>query len=230
MVPPYEPIGKASLRHTTVKTAFLLALATSSRRSELHAIQWDDRHVVLSKEKGNEVVTLWTCKDSGSNRKPSAPTTPMVVPSLESQVDKGSPRMKLCPVRALKAYIKATHDHSMRRANGLSKLFLPYEQGARSPLSLQAMSKYIVEPVKLAYPGFADDLDIHAHQVRGMSASVAHSKGVPLDTILAAATWKSPTVFMEFYLKDMAATVEGIPPVVVAQTALGGAVGSKGSS
>ena len=35
--PPYEPLREASFKHLTLKTAFLLAMASAGRRSELHA-------------------------------------------------------------------------------------------------------------------------------------------------------------------------------------------------
>ena len=38
---PYEPLHKASKRHVTMKTAFLLALATAKRSCEIHALAID---------------------------------------------------------------------------------------------------------------------------------------------------------------------------------------------
>ena len=42
--PPYEPLRSASLRDVTLKTAFLLALASARRVSELHALTAEVRH------------------------------------------------------------------------------------------------------------------------------------------------------------------------------------------
>ena len=36
--PPFEPIRKASLKHLTMKTAFLVTLASARRGSEVHAL------------------------------------------------------------------------------------------------------------------------------------------------------------------------------------------------
>ena len=41
---PYEPLHKASKLHVMIKTAFLLALATAKRCSELHALAMDASH------------------------------------------------------------------------------------------------------------------------------------------------------------------------------------------
>ena len=39
--PPYEPLREASFKHLTLKTVFLLAMASAGRRSELHALRFD---------------------------------------------------------------------------------------------------------------------------------------------------------------------------------------------
>ena len=37
---PYEPLQEASFKHLTLKTVFLLAMASAGRRSELHALRF----------------------------------------------------------------------------------------------------------------------------------------------------------------------------------------------
>ena len=59
--------------------------------------------------------------------------------------------------------------------------FVLVKKDRKEELSTTSMSKYIVMPVKMAYPRWALDLDIHAHQVRGISASLAHLIRVILD-------------------------------------------------
>ena len=39
--PPYEPLREASLKHLTLKTVFLLAMASGGRRSKLQALVFD---------------------------------------------------------------------------------------------------------------------------------------------------------------------------------------------
>ena len=39
--PPYEPLREASLKHLTLKTVFLLTMASGGRRSELQALVFD---------------------------------------------------------------------------------------------------------------------------------------------------------------------------------------------
>jgi hypothetical protein len=41
MEEPFEPMDRASLKNITLKTVFLVALATAQRRSELHALSYE---------------------------------------------------------------------------------------------------------------------------------------------------------------------------------------------
>ena len=45
--PPYKPLQEASFKHLTLKTVFLLAMASAGRRSELHALRFDRKGLVL---------------------------------------------------------------------------------------------------------------------------------------------------------------------------------------
>ena len=52
---PYEPLQEASFKHFTLKTVFLLAMASAGRRSELHALRFDQNYIQL-KPKGLEFI------------------------------------------------------------------------------------------------------------------------------------------------------------------------------
>ena len=41
---------EASLKHLTLKTVFLLALASGNRRSELHALMYNDEYCLVKKD------------------------------------------------------------------------------------------------------------------------------------------------------------------------------------
>ena len=49
---PYEPLHNASKLHVTIKTAFLLALATAKRCSEIHALAMDANHLRFNQSDG----------------------------------------------------------------------------------------------------------------------------------------------------------------------------------
>ena len=50
---PFEPLGKASLFHLSVKTVFLVTLATARRVSEVHAFSIDSDHLRFSNLDGS---------------------------------------------------------------------------------------------------------------------------------------------------------------------------------
>ena len=43
--PPYEPLKEASFKHLTLKTVFLLAMASVGRRSKLQALVFDPQYI-----------------------------------------------------------------------------------------------------------------------------------------------------------------------------------------
>ena len=56
---PYEPLREASFKHLTLKTVFLLAMASAGRRSELHALRFDQNYIQF-KPKGAGVVLYFS--------------------------------------------------------------------------------------------------------------------------------------------------------------------------
>ena len=47
--PPCEPLREVSFKHLTLKTVFLLAMASAGRRSELQALRFDQNYTVQTK-------------------------------------------------------------------------------------------------------------------------------------------------------------------------------------
>ena len=118
--PPFEPLDKASKFHVTIKTAFLLALATAKRCSEIHALAMDSQHLRFSQSDGSVSLIL----KSGFLAKkqlPSVKPDPIVVPSLARICKWEHTDRLLCPVRALKFYLKMTSSYHQNR----TRLFLP---------------------------------------------------------------------------------------------------------
>ena len=50
--PPYEPLREASLKHLTLKTVFLLDMASAGRRSELQAVVFDLQYIQFKPKGG----------------------------------------------------------------------------------------------------------------------------------------------------------------------------------
>ena len=56
---PYEPLREASLKHLTLKTIFLLAMASAGRCSELQALVFDLQYIQFE-PKGAGVTLYFT--------------------------------------------------------------------------------------------------------------------------------------------------------------------------
>ena len=146
-----------------------------------------------------------------------------VVPSLARICKWEHTDRLLCPVRALKFYLKMTSSYRQNR----TRLFLPIK--GNKDISKDTISRWISYTVKLAYRKLTKRdisfLKIKAHEVRALSSSWAFFDKVPLNDILQAAVWNSSSTFAKFYLRDMsqqAQNLQSLGPIVVAQKVVGG--------
>ena len=78
---PYEPLHKASKPLVTIKTAFLLALATAKRCSKIHALAMDVNHLKFNQSDGS-VSLMVQIGFLAKNQLPSVNPDPIVIPSL----------------------------------------------------------------------------------------------------------------------------------------------------
>ena len=104
-VVPFEPMKDTDLKHLTLKTAFLLALASSKRQSEIHARVANKVSNLGQWEK----VALFPSSDfiakSQLAREGSQSVSPVTIPALTTIVDRQFEEDRtLCPVRALRYY------------------------------------------------------------------------------------------------------------------------------
>ena len=102
---------KASLKHLTFKTVFLLALGSGKRRSEIHA--WLYRNI--RHQENWSQVSLYPSPSFLSKNQLAwdgpASVAPVVIPALAPSLDKTLKEDRsLCPVRALRYYLDRTKD------------------------------------------------------------------------------------------------------------------------
>ena len=90
--PPYELLREASLKHLTLKTVFLLAMASAERCSELQALVFDPQYIQF-KPKGAGVTLYFTLSSCGRTR---GLTKSMV---LNGKPDFGAPNCLESPLR-----------------------------------------------------------------------------------------------------------------------------------
>jgi hypothetical protein len=216
---PYEPMDRASIFDWSVKTAFLLAFASAKRRGELHALSMEKHDLILTKDS----VTL-RC-EAGFLTKTQLPNQipqPFVIPSLSKAEGKSVSGMKLCPVRAVRQYLKLTRPIRGKR----KRLFIPC-RGDRD-LAKATLSRWIILAIRRAYRSVSSNdctrLKVKAHEVRAVSASWAFANRVSLDQVMATASWRSHSTFSNFYLRSLASQssdIYSLGPLVAAGRVIG---------
>lgn len=203
--PPYEPLTAAELKWLTLKTSFLLAIASARRIGELHALSVHDDCCTFSPDRSSVVL------------RPNPAFLPKVVTDFhlsqrielrslctEGEQSLDSRHLALCPVRALSEYMVRT-----RSSRQSDQLFVCFDSSCLGrPVSKSRLSHWIVDTIKAAYvsSGAPPPSNIRAHSTRAVSTSWALWRGASLATICAAATWSSQSTFATFYRLNVAAT------------------------
>ena len=128
------------LKHLTLKTAFLLALASGKCRSEIHA--WVANK--LSNLGQWEKVALFPSSDFIAKnhlaREGSQSVSLVTIPALTTIVDRQFKEDRtLCPVRALRYYLDQTKD--LRRSQSL--LFISFKKGHTSDIKPTTLSSWL---------------------------------------------------------------------------------------
>ena len=222
---PFEPMKDTDLKHLTLKTAFLLALASGKRRSKIHA--WVANKV--SNLGQWEKVALFPSSDFIAKnqlaKEGSQSVSPVTIPALTTIVDRQFKEDRtLCPVRALRYYLDRTKDLRGFR----SLLFISFKKGHTSDIRPATLSSWLKQTILLCYKQ-ADEqaldlVQVKAHDIRAFAASKAFYGGVSVDQIMQACHWKAHNTFTNFYLKDLTWSDTDnnmyLGPVVVAQQVL----------
>ena len=217
-----EPMRKASLKHLTFKTVFLLALGSSKRRSEIHA--WLYRNI-RHQESWSQVSlypspSFLVSKNQLAWDGPAA-VAPVVIPALAPSLDNSLKEDKsLCPVRALRYYLDRTKD--LRAGKDL--VFVSFRKSFQKDIVPATVSSWIKQTVLLCYQLSDEEAQtihqVRAHDVRAFAGSKAFQGGVSLDEILSTCHWKAHNTFTQFYLKHLAwadSELYHLGPVVAAQ-------------
>ena len=222
---PFEPMKDSDLKHLTLKTAFLLVLASGKRRSEIHA--WVANKVANLGQW--EKVALFPSSDFIAKnqiaREGSQSVSPVTIPALTTIVDRQFKEDRtLCPVRALRFYLDRTKD--LRGSRSL--LFISFKKGHTSDIRPATLSSWLKQTILLCYKQAdqqtLDLVQVKAHDIRAFAASKAFYGGVSVDQIMQACHWKAHNTFTNFYLKDLTWSDTDnnmyLGPVVAAQQVL----------
>ena len=127
---PFEPMKDTDLKHPTLKTSFLLALASDKCRSEIHAWVANKVSNLGQWEKVALFPSLFIAKNQLA-REGSQSVSPLTVPALSTIVDRQFKEDRtLCPVRALRYYLDRTKD--LRGSRSL--LFISFKKAHTSEI------------------------------------------------------------------------------------------------
>ena len=140
--PPFEPLAEATLRNLTIKTVFLVAIASGQRRSALHALSTAPGHVRWERT-GVQLIPnpSYIAKNQTAS---SAPVEVYIQPlSARSSITEDK---VWCPVRALKYY---WHRTQAKRSG--DQLFIITKEPF-SPASRDTISKWVVAAIQAAGP------------------------------------------------------------------------------
>lgn len=192
--PPFEPLCSATLLHTTIKTVFLMAIASGQRRSSLHALSVAPGHI---RWEGRGVRLIPKASFIAKNQSDTSGSVEVVLHPL-SDFSSVSGDKLWCPVRALKWYL-----HKTKPFRKSDQLFLVSRE-PHSAASRDTISRWLVLAIKAAGPeALTPGRAPRAHDTRSVSTSWALFNGVSVRDICKAAFWKSPSSFTAFYLKDV---------------------------
>ena len=143
----FEPLEEIPLKELTKKTVFLLALALAKRVSELQALS---KEVGFCKE-GALVSLLSVFRAKNDNKVKGLPRN-FIVKDLAHLVGPEEER-KLCPVRALKAYLARTKD---LRQEQVKNLFLAPKDPTRAA-SKNAIAYFLKSTIREAYLSVSEE-------------------------------------------------------------------------
>ena len=216
---PYEPLREASFKHLTLKTVFLLAMASAGRCSKLHALRFDSNYIQF-KPKGAG-VTLYFSPELRKNQKPNQVNDPWYVPAaLTGKSEFGAPN---CPVRALRYYHRYLTEHPELRKDRRS-LFVPIkDNNAGKELSASTISRWICTTIVDSNAAIQNSRNlsgsVKAHKVRAVATSLQLFNKVNLHSVMKAGRWASGGTFTSFYLRNLCPQADSLQragPIVAA--------------
>ena len=198
----FEPLEQASLVDLTKKTLFLITLALAKRVSEIQALS----RLVGFSVQGAVVSLIMGFRAKNDNKCKALPRN-FLIKGLTELVG-NEEEAKLCPVRALKAYLVRTKE---LRGPHNRRLFVAPRDPTR-PASKNAISHFIRNLIKEAHVVLNSDLlpvlKAKPHEVRAVATSIAFHQNMSLEAVMNTAQWRCRSVFASHYLKDVSLEYE----------------------
>ena len=212
--PAFEPLSQASFRALTLKTLFLLALATAERVGELQALS-----SIVTFVGGDACLSYIPQFVANSESLTRSIPRSFLVKSLADFAAGLDTDFLLCPVRALRLYLLRARSLSPCR----HRLFVSPRRHSRA-MSKNAVSFFLREVISAAGAARPHVGSLRAHEVRSVSTSFAFHRNWSVSSVLESATWASSSVFFSFYLRDIQHEYDGLlslGPFVAAGSRIG---------
>lgn len=187
-----------SVRDLTIKTAFLIAITSAKRVSEIQALGSKEPFLTFFPDRVTLIPML------GSNPKVTSIFHENQEISLPTFRSAGNLEIHPLDVGvSLKQYLEVTA--SFRHSDYLFVSFYGKNKGLRA--SVRSIAEWIVQAIQWAYreKGLAPPEVVTAHSTRSLSTSWAASRHVSPEVICRAASWSSIHTFMSHYCVEPAA-------------------------
>jgi hypothetical protein len=144
--PPFEPLETASWGDLSLKTFFLVCLASGRRVSEVHGLSGQASDVAF--EANGSVSLRFLPEFIAKNQVPGDPSPVLFIKPLASILPPGDPDMVNCPVRAITVYLDRARS---QRNCGLRRFFLPLNLARERDVAKPTLARWVMTLVRRAY-------------------------------------------------------------------------------
>uniref|UniRef100_A0A803JRA6 Core-binding (CB) domain-containing protein n=1 Tax=Xenopus tropicalis TaxID=8364 RepID=A0A803JRA6_XENTR len=203
--PPFEPLKEIDLKYLSLKTAFLTAITSASRVSEIQALAFKEPYLQFFPDQ----VVLRTLPDFSPKVASKVNINqeirlPSFCPNPSTEEELRYHSLDVC--RALKRYLLQTE--SFRKSENLFVVFSGKNKGLTA--SKLTLSRWLKDTIQTCYIAakLSPPIFIKAHSTRATSTSWAERLLVPPNQICKAATWSSLHTFSKHYRLDIDALQE----------------------
>lgn len=174
-----HPVEGLTLKNMTLKLTMLLALTSAQRCQTLQASSLDNMRLA------NDECTFYFTKLLKTFR-PGKHQSPLVLKAL-------TPREQICPIKALREYVKRTKNLRAQE----DQLLISYQQPHKG-VETDTISRWLKDILQQA--GIDN---FTGHSTRAASSSAAKRSNVDFATILQAAWWSNTETFNKFYSRPV---------------------------
>ena len=200
----FKKADEVSLKDLTLKTVFLITLASGKRRGEIHAL----RNEIAASPDNDKLFLKPTADFLGKTHMIThgeGTFKEIILPRLQCNQGSGPTDALLCPVECMYLYRERTR---AIRTPEQKKLFISYMPGIKKDIGKPTISNYLKQTVIDAYlcaesnPDMVPRPNMHPHEIRQVATSLKLAKGATMADVVAAGCWKSPTTFIKHYMQD----------------------------